>query len=330
MISKKRLKNLSAKPSVSIIIPLYVVSERFFDDFKKYSKLKYPKYEILIVCDKKIPLGRIPKARLVLTHKRKTGPAVKRDIALTKAKGDICAFIDDDAYPEPEWLAEAVKNFKRDDVVAVGGPGTTPPEDKNSEKISGYIYESFFCSGATQNRFVSLKPCYIDDWPAYNLLVRKDVLRSVGGYGCDFYGGEDTFLCNKLIKKGKIYYEPNAVVFHHRRKLFFDLLKQIGNVGMHRGFFAKKYPETSRKWFYFLPSALTVGFFLFLLIGIFNVSFMPFFFFSVAFFVTIGMMSVIDKTSLPNAFVVGIGIILVHLSYGGYFIKGLLLNKLDR
>lgn len=330
MNKDKKLKNLSNKPFVSIIIPLYVICDRFFEDFKKYSKLNYSKYEILIVCDKKIPVNKIPKARLILTHKRKTGPAIKRDIALVKAKGEICAFIDDDAYPDPEWLNQAVKNFSRDNIVAVGGPGVTPPEDARSEKLAGLVYESFFCSGATQNRFVSLKPSFIDDWPAYNLFVRKDVLKEVGGYGNDFYGGEDTFLCNKLIKKGKIYYEPNAVVYHHRRKIFFDLLKQIGNVGMHRGFFAKKYPETSRKWFYFLPSILTIGFLGFFLAGLLNFPLMPFFFFFLAFFITIGTMSVIDRTSLPNALIVGIGIILVHLSYGAYFIKGLLITDLRR
>jgi glycosyltransferase involved in cell wall biosynthesis len=330
MNNKKESKTLSNEPFVSIIIPLYVICDRFFEDYKKYSELNYPKYEILIVCDKKIPTKKIPKARLILTHKRKTGPAIKRDIALKKAKGEICAFIDDDAYPDPDWLMHAVKNFKRNSVIAVGGPGVTPPEDKKNEKLAGLVYESYFCSGATQNRFVSLKPCFIDEWPAYNLFVRKDVLKEVGGYGNDFYGGEDTFLCNKLIKKGKIYYEPNAIVYHHRRKIFFDLLKQIGNVGMHRGFFAKKYPATSRRWFYFLPSILTLGFLGFLVFGMIDHTVMPFFLFFLTFFVTIGTMSVIDKTSLPNALVVGVGIILVHLSYGIYFIKGLLIADLKR
>ncbi len=39
------------------------------------------------------------------------GPPLKRDIGAKKAKGEIIAFIDDDAYPRKDWLINAVKNF---------------------------------------------------------------------------------------------------------------------------------------------------------------------------------------------------------------------------
>src|SRR3990167_7838283 len=98
------------KPKISIIIPLYVISDRFFMDLKKFAYLKYPNYEILVVCDQKVTI-RVSKARFIWTHKSHTGPAQKRDLGLKYAIGEICAFIDDDAYPHPNWLTAAVSNF---------------------------------------------------------------------------------------------------------------------------------------------------------------------------------------------------------------------------
>ena len=60
-------------PKVSIIIPLYVIVVRFFKDLKKFEKLDYPNYEILVVCDKKVDLSEYKKTKLILTGKKRTG-----------------------------------------------------------------------------------------------------------------------------------------------------------------------------------------------------------------------------------------------------------------
>ncbi|OGR75591.1 MAG: hypothetical protein A2X40_08200 [Elusimicrobia bacterium GWC2_65_9] len=45
---------------------------------------------------------------------------------------------------------------------------------------------------------------------------------------------------------------------HHRRAGLPGHLKQIGAYGLHLGFFAKEYPETSRKSVYFIPSVFVL------------------------------------------------------------------------
>ncbi len=320
-------------PMVTIIIPLYAISERFFEDFKKFELIDYPRFEIIVVCDKKVQLPKLKKipVTLLLTKQKKTGPAEKRDLALKKAKGMICAFIDDDAYPDPDWLKNAARDFQKEDIAAIGGPGLTPPEDTYWEQLTGHVYSSFFCGGLAQYRFVKGKRQYVDDYPAYNLLVRTDVLKKVGGYGSYFYGGEDTFLCLKLIQSGhKILYDPKVVVYHHRRALFVPYLKQIANVGLHRGYFAKKFPETSRKFFYFIPSLLSVSFFVLLFISFINTLVAVIFFGFLLLFLLLAFLSVVKQTSFFNAIIVSIGIMLTHLAYGLYFIKGLGISKLDR
>lgn len=321
-------------PKVSIIIPLYVISERFFKDLRHYERLDYPNFELIIVADRKVEIPRLKgvKTTLLLTGKRRTGPAEKRDVGISKATGKICAFIDDDAYPHKSWLKQGVLSLYEENVVAVGGPGVTPKEDGFWEQAGGLVYESRLTSGKAQNRFSPRGGMvYVQDWPAYNLMVWKKALDEVGGYGSDFYGGEDTFLCLKLIKKGKkIKYNPKTIVYHHRRPLFLPHLRQILNVGIHRGYFAKRFPQTSRKFLYFIPSILTVGFIVLLVGSFFSHLFASIFTISFLFSIIAAILSVIHRAGFFKALIVAIGIILTHLTYGIGFILGLLTPELRR
>jgi len=56
----------------------------------------------------------------------------------------------------------------------------------------------------------------------------------------------------------KIIYDPEVLVWHHRRELFWPHLKQIGNYALHRGKFAKEFPETSLRLSYFVPTIFLV------------------------------------------------------------------------
>jgi glycosyltransferase involved in cell wall biosynthesis len=325
------------QPKVSIIIPLYIISDRFFQDFQKFNNLKYKDFEILIITDKKINLPNLNKnnVRLILTKRKTTGPAEKRDLALKYVKGELCAFIDDDAFPNPEWLKMAVPWFKNPDIVAVGGPGLTPPTSTFWEKITGYILESYLCSGEIQIRFYSNqdgRTKMVVDWPAYNLIVRTTSLKKVGGYGSTFYGGEDTLLCLKLLKLGNILYSPSVIVYHHRRKFPLDYLKQIYGVGIHRGYFFKKYPETSRSVIYLMPFTLTLG----LVTGIFISIIQPWpysiAFISLLIFV-IGLSFWSVKRhgrATTDSLLAAFGILLTHITYGLAFIRGLSLSDLKR
>lgn len=324
------------KPLVSVIIAFHwkyntPEYDRFIHDLKPLINQSYKSVEIIIVRDRteKIRIQKERKIRIITFPGETRSPAVKRDYALSKVKGDICAFIDDDAYPAHDWVENAVKFFRNNKIIAVGGPGITPPEDNYWERLSGLVYESYFCSGEAQYRFIPMAPRFVVDYPAYNLFIRTDVLKRVGGFGNTFYGGEDTFLCLKLMTLGKLFYSGKVLVYHHRRPLFSGLWRQISNVGMHRGYFAVKYPETSRKWFYAIPSMLTIA----LLLGLTVCFVFPNLFVNylviLLFFILLGSSSVANKTDPISALLVGLGIISVHISYGLYFLKGLFTKNLQ-
>lgn len=321
------------RPFVSIIIPLYVITDRFFKDLFKFSDLRYPKYEILVVSDKRIKLPNIPKLKLILTGQKQTGPAEKRDIGLKEARGTVCAFIDDDAYPDSSWLTTAVRHFVRNkDIIAVGGPGVTPPDDGRMAQLGGMVYTSGYTSGQLKMRFapVGERTREVEDWPAYNLFIRTNVIKKVGGWGSTFYGGEDTFICLKMLKLGRMIYDPKVVVYHHRRPLFYPHLKQIFNVGVHRGYFFKRYPETSRHLLYLLPTTLTLGFWFLFFLSFFSPIVLGIFLLVFGFFFGIAMSNVLNISDIAGTIIASIGIITTHMAYGVGFIKGLFTKELLR
>ena len=192
----------------------------------------------------------------------KVRPAEKRNIGIAAAKGEIVAFIDDDAYPDSHWLANAVKYFSEPSIGGVGGPGVTPSGDGFLAQAGGRVYANVFVSGNYRYRYVGGRVRLdVDDYPSCNLLVRTDLLRKIGGYRTDFWPGEDTLLCDAIVlgEHKRIVYDPWAIVYHHRRRLFGPHLRQLGRYGFHRGYFVKRFPATSCRLSYFVPSLFVLG-----------------------------------------------------------------------
>ncbi len=178
-------------------------------------------------------------------------------MALAKVETEVCVFLDDDAHPREDWLERGLAHFgAQSTIAAVGGPGITPPDSPWRERASGAFYESPFGSGRLRFRFRSIGGIRdVDDLPAFNLFIRTDALRAIGGWQSKFYGGEDTMTCLRLLQAGhRLIYDPDVVVYHHRRPIFASHIRQVGNVGRHRGYFARVLPETSRRPLYFAPT----------------------------------------------------------------------------
>ncbi len=318
-------------PRVSVIIPLHVASQRFKRDLQHCLSIDYPDYEVIAVSDKAVELDS-SKVRVIYTGKGNTGPAEKRDIAIRECSGEICAFIDDDAFPRKDWLRNAVRHFGNTDIAAVGGPGLTPASDGLMERAGGAVYASVLGSGRVAYRYIQAASREVDDYPAYNLLIRKSVLQEIGGFASTFYGGEDTKVCLSIVNLGKrIVYDPEVVVYHYRRPLFIQHLKQVANVGMHRGFFTKAFPGTSRRLFYFLPPLVTIAF---ILSGVLSIFFLPALFVFLAMvsaWLILGFVSVMWVERDPRvAALAAIGIMSTHLVYGVAFMRGLTIRHLER
>ena len=312
--------------TVSIIVAVKGDNPNLRECIEHCLELDYPDFEILVLPDHRLNLD-YPKTRVIPTGE--LTPPQKRDMALDAARGEILAFLDDDAYPLNDWLSNAVQHFANPEIAAVGGPALTPGSDSLRQKASGLVYSSPLVSGPYVYRYLPGKQRLVDDFPSCNFLVRKSVMQEMGGFDTRFWPGEDTFLCLKIINdlRKKIIYDPAVLVYHHRRSLFGGHLKQIANYALHRGYFVKRFPKNSFKPAYFLPSFLAsvlaaglAASFIYPPLG------MLYFPGAVSYLSIVFIFSV--HIDFRLTFLVFWGIIFSHLVYGLYFIKGLLSRKL--
>jgi glycosyltransferase involved in cell wall biosynthesis len=251
--------NKSRPPTeISVIVPVTADDKPYLDKLiHKISDQSYKNIELILISDKKIsfPAHKFP-LKTIVTEKI-FNPSEKRNLGLKSAKGKFLAFIDSDAYPDSDWLKKALPYFRNPAIAAVGGPGLTPPEDSLLQRLSGHVWCSRIGTGGVGTYRCLPGPArYVDDYPTFNLIVRKSDLWKIGGFTAPYWPGEDTSLCHDLVYKlnKKIIYSPKVIVFHHRRKLFGPHLKQIRLYGVHRGYLARTLPKTSRKISYMLPS----------------------------------------------------------------------------
>lgn len=313
----------------SIIIPVKEVNDYIRQAMEHYAKLEYDNFEILIFPDHNSS-EQFSHTRIIASGE--VGPADKRDLALKYAEGEIFAFIDDDAYPREDWLRNAIGYFDNPEIGAVGGPAVTAPEDDIWQQASGKVYESFLCSGEYTYRYLPKEEREVDDLPSVNLIVRRDVFEAIGGYDSNYYPGEDTKLCLDIVEKAgkKIIYSPEVLVYHHRRKVFKQHLKQATNYAKHRGYFAKALPQTSCKPAYFIPSLFVAG----LIAGPVISYFIPILWYLYFLVIMIYFILLIVSIRKPRSFKVWIltffGIIATHIGYGVCFIRGLCSKELLR
>lgn len=323
-------------PKVVIVIPVKALNDYIRESLTYIRALKYRNFEVLILpdaFDKEEAMELDGNVRIVPTGP--IGPATKRDLAVELSDAEVIAFLDDDAYPEPDWLDHALPHFEKPRIGAVGGPAITPPHDNIWQRASGEVYSSWMGGGVYAYRYTPQEMREVDGFPSVNLLIRRDAFERLGGFDSKFWPGEDTKLCMDLTQKLglSILYDPRIVVWHHRRELFGAHCTQVANYALYRGFSARVHPQTSRRPSYFLPSAflltcvvaiaallsgspllwpalLGVNVYLVLLTG--------------------ASLSVAWRQRSPAlGLLTGAGIFATHICYGFYFLKGLLVTRLD-
>lgn len=315
---------------ISIIIPVREINDYVREAVPHHLELDYPDFEVLIFPDKPAQEA-FPYPAVKIIPSGRTGPAQKRDLALQYASGDIFAFTDDDAWPEKDWLKNAAAELEDPAVGAVGGPAVTAPGDTLRQLAGGKVYESFLCSGRYTYRYLPGKRCEDDDLPSVNLIVRREVFEQVHGFDSSFYPGEDTKLCMDIVNTGKkLIYSPDVLVYHHRRPLFLAHLKQVTNYAKHRGYFAKKLPQTSLRPAYFIPSLFTAGVFLGPVVCLLYGALWWVYGTVLAVYFGLAAYSLRSCHTLRLFLLSLTGIFATHIGYGLFFVRGLLSGKLLR
>ena len=315
----------------SFIIPVKEINDYIHEVIPKILEIKRDDYEIIIYPDETDPSFTALRTRQIATGH--VGPAMKRSLAMKDAGGEILVFIDDDAYPEANFLEILDADFQAEKIKAVGGPAITPPDDSFRQKVSGAVFLSSL-SGGVPERYapVGVKRV-VDDWPSVNFSIRKTVFTELNGFDSEFWPGEDTKLCLDLIKKypDGIIYDPVLIAYHHRRAGLIKHLKQVSGYGLHRGFFAKKYPETSCKLKYFIPSMFLLFVIVGGLAGIFNKIILELYLLGLIIYLLALIKAIFDIRRYEKNWVVALNavyyIFLTHLVYGYNFLRGFIFTK---
>lgn len=312
-------------PSVSIIIPFKEFDGYVSECIGGCKKLEYSDQEIILLPDKS--MEKIDGLRIIPTGPKT--PGKKRNIGVQHARGEFCAFIDADAYPRADWLANAIKYFSDPEIGAIGGPGITPENDSLMQKASGYILSSFMVGGLS-SRYDSKNAKESDDIHSCNFIAKKSVVEKVK-WDEKYWPGEDTLMCLRIKELGKKMLEdPEVVVYHHRRNLYLPHLRQLSRFGMHRGFFAKKFPETSFRLTYFFPSLLVLFLIFGAIVSYFNPILQIAYLGTLSIYIILTFISAVLSKDIKMIFPVWIGTILTHLAYGIYFLIGLSKRELVR
>lgn len=306
----------------TIIIPLKKRGNQFIEEtVKAICNQNFDNFELIIIEDKPNGIKSFTDQRIRVFYDIHNA-AAKRNMASLHAMGKVLTFLDSDAYPPPGWLEKTAAILGPNPNQVLGGPGIEIPDPSFWEKMFNVIITSFFGSGTMTYRFTKQKKRMVDDLPAMNLFIPKQIFTESGGFPKEYWPGEDSKLCLAIRNLGyEIRYDPSLWVYHHRRKNPLSFLKQHAFYGYHRGMFFLT-DGNSRKFIYLLPICIVMAIVLASLSALHIVFIMPLLIYSswvTGFF----FFTLMDQHRLDIAFMGAILLVCMHVVYGLAFIVGL-------
>ena len=130
--------------------------------------------------------------------------AAVRNLAASRARGDVLAFVDADHVIGPGWLQAATASLRGPDVGAVGALCHAPAGGT-------WVQRAYDClrphrEGARDVEWLG----------SGNLAMRRSVFQSIGGFDERFETCEDVDLCRRLKKSGyRVLADHRLVNVHH-------------------------------------------------------------------------------------------------------------------
>jgi glycosyltransferase involved in cell wall biosynthesis len=160
--------------------------------------------------------------RVRIVAEPRLGLSVARNRGLAEARGDVVAYLDDDAVPRPGWLAALLAPYADPRVVAVGGRIVlrfdAPPPAWLSSALHSAL--SAYDPGPTARPIRYGEATYPF---GANISFRTAAARTAGGFsatvgplGRHQLVHDETDLCYRLEHAGGVvWYTPDAIVDHH-------------------------------------------------------------------------------------------------------------------
>jgi glycosyltransferase involved in cell wall biosynthesis/tetratricopeptide (TPR) repeat protein len=224
-------------PFISIVIPAFNAAKTIALAIEGCLGQDYPpdRREVIVVDDgSSDETQKIARAYpVVYLYQENAGPAKARNLGWQKAQGEIVCFTDADCIPEKGWVALLVCNYTSDTIGAVGGSYGIA----NAHNIlADCIHQEILWRHAHM-------PPEVKALGSYNMSVRKDILRQVGGFDETYRmaSGEDNDLSYKIHQAGYVLiFDKEAKVRHYHPE---DLLRYLRSQFWHGFWRVKLYKD---------------------------------------------------------------------------------------
>src|ERR1017187_570959 len=212
-------------PTVSVVIAAFA-TERWNDIREAVASVKaqsVPALETIVVIDHNPALFDRAKRELgdalVIPNTGSRGASGARNTGVAASRGEVVAFLDDDAVASPTWLEGLLRHFPDPGVVGVGGKLVPLWPDSRPRWFPG---EFDWVVGASYRGMPEDATQVRNVW-SNNMAIRRRAFDAVAGFREDFgkVGArsqpEDTDLCLRAAaaqQRGIWRYEPAAVAGH--------------------------------------------------------------------------------------------------------------------
>ncbi len=226
-------------PRFSVVVCTFNGGQTIRGTLEGLQQISYPDFEIIVVddgsTDQTAAIASEYPVRLIRTSNH--GLSCARNIGLANATGEIVAYTDDDARPDPDWLKFLAAAFADSVHAGIGGPNLAPPGD-------GWIADCV-ANAPGGPKHVLFTDELAEHIPGCNMAFRKAQLEAVGGFDPQFRtAGDDVDLCWRLQERGwTIGFSAAAVVWHHRRNSIRAYWRQQTGYGKAEALLERKWPE---------------------------------------------------------------------------------------
>jgi GT2 family glycosyltransferase len=213
--------------SCSVIICAYT-EKRWSDLVAAVESLQHQSVrpaEVIVVIDHNPALfqrvlSELPDV-IAVENQEEHGLSGARNSGFAVAKGELIAYLDDDAVAAPNWLAELTKGYADPKVAGVGGASLP----MWLEKQPTWFPEEFNWVVGCSYRGLPVTTATVRNMIGCNMSFRREVFDAIGGFRNGIgrvdtrpLGCEETELCIRASQhwpERVMLYEPNALV-HHR------------------------------------------------------------------------------------------------------------------
>jgi glycogen synthase len=208
--------------TVSVVINTYNRAASLDATLRSLRRLNYPRFEVIVVngpsTDNTMEVLRAHAASIRVGTCSDRNLSISRNAGIEMARGDLVAFLDDDAVPDENWLNDAVDAFDSEEVGGVGGfvYDHTGYNLQYRYSVSNRLGTARWDVAEPKTEF-----CYPGclEFPylqGTNAIFRRSALLEIGGFDEEFnYYLDETDVCLRLVDAGYLLKQlSNAFVYH--------------------------------------------------------------------------------------------------------------------